>query len=229
FCQGFGKKAFQDGKVVKNEGWFNLSRQELQPLDQGEGLCDGHGSATICVEDGFSGGGCLRLEFKPPDDTPQKEPYFRLFECELPLDALRVSYTFKPAAVADDAADDEADLALVLKLREENGQCDLILGSSSIDGTDRISVRRIGENAPENSSDGPRNGWCTRTYLVQHTGCVQPSASVEEIGVQFSNKRRHQCCLLGRLVVERPKSARREPEDLTMAAKRRRLEEPQAS
>lgn len=229
FCQGFGKKAFHDGKVVKNEGWFNLSRQELQPLDQGQGLCDGYGSATICVEDGFSGGGCLRLEFKPLDDTPEKEPYFRLFECELPLEALRVSYTFKPAAVEDDAADDGADLVLVLKLREENGRCDLILGSSSIDGTDRISVRRISENAPENCSDSPHNGWCTRTYLVQHTGCVQPSSSVEEIGVQFPNKRRHQCYLLGRLVVERPKSARREPEDLTMAAKRRRLEEPQAS
>lgn len=88
--------------------------------------------------------------------------YSRLFECELPLEALRVSYTFKPTVVADDAADDGADLVLVLKLREENGRCDLILGSSSIDGTDRISVRRISENAPENCSDSPHNGWCTR-------------------------------------------------------------------
>lgn len=229
FCQGFGKRRFQNGKVVKDEGWFNLSRQELQPLNQGQALCNGYGSALVCIEDGFSGGGCLRLEFKPGEDTSKQEPYFRLFECELPVETLRVSYSFKPEADSDGADDGKADLAVVLKLKEENGRCDLVLGSSCIDTTDQVSIRRIAEDGPENaSSDGPHSGWITRTYLVQDMRGGQPPTSLEEIGVRFA-KKQHQRCLLGRLVVERPDALKRQPEDLTTGAKRRRLNESVAS
>ncbi|KAL1450282.1 hypothetical protein MTO96_028032 [Rhipicephalus appendiculatus] len=96
FCQGFGTSLYKDGKAIKPAAWFNLSKQELQPRDQGILLCGGGGTAMLDTSVSYNGGGCLRLEYDPKRAPWSKViPYYRLFGFDLPLDSLHVSCTYK--------------------------------------------------------------------------------------------------------------------------------------
>lgn len=54
-CQGFGYKLFESGKLVSDDGWFDLSRQNLQMM-----FCrkyDGR-RVDVCTDDAYHGGSC---------------------------------------------------------------------------------------------------------------------------------------------------------------------------
>ncbi|CAN8002203.1 unnamed protein product [Ixodes hexagonus] len=229
FCQGFGKREFQNGKVVKDGGWFNLSRQELQPLDQGRALCNGYGSAVVCVEDGFFGGGCLRLEFTPGDDPSQQEPYFRCPSRRTIFKAGSCSCAFLLCSASSELkAHTKPEGLSSITVDERHVAFDFIPPGSTILASFGCSrVYNAGSRARDNGIPCPRWSPCPQTYLVQDMHTHPSSASLEEIGVQFV-KRHHQRCLLGRLAVERPDVVGPQPEDLAVGGKRRRLEEPQA-
>ncbi|KAH7943252.1 hypothetical protein HPB52_006571 [Rhipicephalus sanguineus] len=86
FCQGFGTRVFEDGKLRKlGHMWFNLHKQQLQPRDQGNTLCSTCCSVKLHAEDAYNGGGCLRILFKPNPNQSDVKPYVRKYE----LDDLR--------------------------------------------------------------------------------------------------------------------------------------------
>ncbi|KAL3178760.1 hypothetical protein MRX96_009439 [Rhipicephalus microplus] len=142
FCQGFGSKAFEEGQAIQNlpksnspgqcfdccssqlgRVWFNLHKQQMQPRDQGNTLCNSCCSVKIHLEDAYNGGGCLRVLFKPNRNRPDTKPYVRLFGCDFPLAPLVVSYTFKNISVNSTAGQ---DIAIVLKARSGAGEAEEI-------------------------------------------------------------------------------------------------------
>lgn len=93
FCQGFGKKLFEKGFMIKNEPWFNLSRQELIP-----GCHKFIPKKSIFTEDAFNGGSCLRLSFPNSANGGHfSEPVIKCHLQILPSSpCILVSFTFKP-------------------------------------------------------------------------------------------------------------------------------------
>ncbi|KAK8770533.1 hypothetical protein V5799_013002, partial [Amblyomma americanum] len=203
FCQGFGYKLYREGQVVKPSAWFNLSKQQLQPRDQGSSLCGGNGSAMVHTAEAYDGGGCLWLQFNP-NRVPLSnvEPYFRLFGCDFPLGSLTVSYTYKnkdPCSLAGQ------DFALTLKVRRAAGKTEVLsLGTT-------IAVPPHGNYMVEfdittnaDGDPGPaKHLWTTRTYRVKDNMKGVGGAIVEEIGVTLGLNKLGSF-LLGELVVERP-------------------------
>ncbi|KAH7985806.1 hypothetical protein HPB52_025390 [Rhipicephalus sanguineus] len=127
FCQGFGSKVFADGQAshcrlmppVGNRVWFDLHKQQLQPRDQGNTLCDSCCSVKLHLDDAYNGGGSLRVFFKPNRKRPDTKPYIRLFGCDFPLGPLAVSYTFKNISLSSTVGQ---DIAIVLKARNAAGR-----------------------------------------------------------------------------------------------------------
>lgn len=94
FCQGFGKKLFERGMIVRDEPWFNLSRQALVPG------CRRFIPKKIFTDDAFDGGSCLRLSpTSVADGGHFSEPVIKChLQIPIPgsLKILLVSLTFKP-------------------------------------------------------------------------------------------------------------------------------------
>ncbi|XP_077491887.1 cytosolic endo-beta-N-acetylglucosaminidase-like [Amblyomma americanum] len=203
FCQGFGNSRFSAGVKESTRTWFNLSKQQLQPRDQGNRLCSTCGSATVYLDDAYNGGSCLRLLFRANERHPNEEPYFRLFSCDFPVGSLTISYTFKP--VRDETSAGQ-DLALILKAKTGAGEAEeLSLGSmvTQPDGNNYV-LRRELSGIPDVSSDASTAKWVTRKYYVEDKRGVQ-GATLDEIGVRlFCAGPNANVCLLGQLDVKRP-------------------------
>ncbi|XP_064478947.1 LOW QUALITY PROTEIN: cytosolic endo-beta-N-acetylglucosaminidase-like [Ornithodoros turicata] len=158
FCQGFGRKMFEAGKIVSNEPWFNLSKQQLQPVCQSLNDETGKRQVDVCTEDAFYGGGSLRIHF-----SPRESSQFRLFSCNVSInDNLRVCYTLKPL---DTAKEDNIFLVLVLK-DKENCKRRLLLGSA--DGHDRQPrEENVTVVLGNRKTEEIHNGWITRNYVLR--------------------------------------------------------------
>lgn len=89
FCQGFGKKLFEKGLIVRDSPWFNLSRQGLVPGSYR------FNPEKIFTDDAFDGGSCLRLfPSLSADGGHFSEP---VIKCHLQIPgSVLVSLTFKP-------------------------------------------------------------------------------------------------------------------------------------
>ncbi|KAH6943193.1 hypothetical protein HPB50_017150 [Hyalomma asiaticum] len=162
FCQGFGASLYKQGLDVRSAPWFNLSRQQLQPRDQGRKLCGGGGSAMVHTLDSYAGGGCLCLEYDPKEAPGLRiVPYFRLFGFDLPLGSLCVSYTYKSKEQSCPAGH---GINLVLKVKDDAGKTEELSLSSII--TVAQGGNYIVERSVDSSAQGDQgiteNGWLTR-------------------------------------------------------------------
>ncbi|KAL3178755.1 hypothetical protein MRX96_009434 [Rhipicephalus microplus] len=165
FCQGCGTRLYNQGRVVKPAPWFDLSKQQLQPRDQGTNLCGGGGSAILSTATSYTGGGCLYLHYSP-EKAPGSTliPYFRLFGFDLPLGSLCVSYAFK------------------------NKQQGSLAGHDS----EKYIVEREITDSAQGDLSLAQGGWLTRKYHVKEaTG----SALLEEIGISFNANEEIACYL----------------------------------
>ncbi|KAH7944243.1 hypothetical protein HPB52_017580 [Rhipicephalus sanguineus] len=171
FCQGFGYSLYKEGQVVSTRPWFDLSKQQLQPRDQGTWLCQGCG----------------------------------LFDCDFPLGRLAVSYTFKQ--LKEDASM-ENDITLVLRARTGTGERgELQLGIVVVTPDERYAVARdVSLPSFDDSMDTSGYSWVTRRYNIEDLRTATDCAILEEIGISFVSTQAN-VCLLGKLVVERPRSA----------------------
>lgn len=203
FCQGFGTSLYKQGRDVRSAPWFNLSRQQLQPRDQGRKLCGGSGSAMVHTLDSYAGGGCLCLEYDPKE-APRLRivPYFRLFGFDLPLGSLCVSYTYKSKERSCPAGH---GINLVLKVRDDAGKTEELSLSSIITGPPggNYIVERSVDSSAQGDQGVTEHGWLTRKYHVKD---ITDSATLEEIGISF-NSNVEMAFLIGELVVKRPDGA----------------------
>ncbi|XP_075725095.1 cytosolic endo-beta-N-acetylglucosaminidase isoform X2 [Rhipicephalus microplus] len=186
FCQGFGTSLYKNGR-------------ELQPRYQGGKLCGGGGTAMLDTSVSFNGGGCLRLEYDPKLATkPNVVPYFRLFDFNLPLDSLCVSYTYTDKNRGSLAGH---DMSLTLKVREAAGNiAELTLGSLIfVPQSGKYIVERDFTSSTQGDEGQEQRDWWTRKYLVKD---VTGSANLEEIGVSFGANE-SLAFFIGELVVER--------------------------
>ncbi|KAH7943208.1 hypothetical protein HPB52_006520 [Rhipicephalus sanguineus] len=200
FCEGCGTSLYNQGQVVKPAPWFDLSKQQLQPRDQGTNLCGGGGSAILSTMTSYTGGGCLLLKYCPekaPGSTVT--PYFRLFGFDLPLGSLRVSYTFKNEKQGSLAGH---DVNLMLRVRDAAGkEEELSLGSIvAVPHNENYIAEREIANSPQGDLGPIEVGWLTRKYHVEDT---TGSAILEEIGISF-NSNEEMASYIGELVVKRP-------------------------
>ncbi|XP_065066058.1 uncharacterized protein LOC135691973 isoform X2 [Rhopilema esculentum] len=102
FCQGFGKHYFSSGKKLISTSWTHLSCQQLQPSFNDEYFVLGPKKGIeikdigYCIDDGFEGGGCLKIEGDVNTRIQGSRAIFRLFRCGCHLDSpIIVSFTFK--------------------------------------------------------------------------------------------------------------------------------------
>ncbi|XP_075725100.1 cytosolic endo-beta-N-acetylglucosaminidase isoform X2 [Rhipicephalus microplus] len=200
FCQGCGPRLYNQGRVVKPAPWFDLSKQQLQPRDQGTNLCGGGGSAILSTATSYTGGGCLYLHYSP-EKAPGSTliPYFKLFGFDLPLGSLCVSYAFKNKQQGSLAGH---DVNLILRVRDVGGKEDELSLSSVIvvPQSEKYIVEREITDSAQGDLSLAQGGWLTRKYHVKDaTG----SALLEEIGISF-NANEEIACYLGELVVKRP-------------------------
>ncbi|XP_075558083.1 cytosolic endo-beta-N-acetylglucosaminidase-like isoform X1 [Dermacentor variabilis] len=207
FCQGFGKHTFADGQRESSRAWFNLHKQQLQPRDQGNALCDTCCSVKLHTDDAYNGGGCLRVLFKRNRRFPDAKPYIRLFGCEFPLGSLAVSYTFKNISSCIKVGQ---DIALVLKAKNVAGETEEIFLGLTVglpDG-DNYTVTQEIIKLPDASQAVPGTYWLTRKYLLEDLRGAG-GAILEEIGLHFfCIGTEANVCLLGQLDVKRPAVAK---------------------
>ncbi|KAL3178757.1 hypothetical protein MRX96_009436 [Rhipicephalus microplus] len=183
--------------------WFNLHKQQLQPRDQGNALCNSCCSVKLHLEEAYNGGGCLRVLFKPNRNDPDIKPYIRLFGCDFPLGPLEVSYTFKNISFTSSVGQ---DIAIVLKAKSVAGEAEEIyLGmTAGLPRGDNYTVRREIIRRLESDEDDPRTCWLTRKYQLEDLRGAD-GAILEEIGLHFfCADRETNVCLLGQLDVRRP-------------------------
>ncbi|KAK4291410.1 hypothetical protein Pmani_035760 [Petrolisthes manimaculis] len=86
FCQGYGHAIYDEGKMVKNGKWHNLSKQRLQPIlwQEGRGV-----KLNLVTSDAYKGGGSLGIVVMIPKEI-------RLFVCGLKWkESLLVSVWYK--------------------------------------------------------------------------------------------------------------------------------------
>ncbi|XP_075558087.1 cytosolic endo-beta-N-acetylglucosaminidase-like isoform X1 [Dermacentor variabilis] len=207
FCQGFGKQAFAAGQRVSSRAWFNLHKQQLQPRDQGNTLCDTCCSVKLHTDDAYSGGGSLRVLFKRNRNFPDAKPYIRLFGCEFPLGSLAVSYTFKNVSSCITVGQ---DIALVLKAKNVAGETEeIFLGmTAGLPRGDNYTVTREIIRWPETPTDVPGSHWLTRKYVLEDLRGAG-GVILEEIGLHFfCVETEANVCLLGQLDVTRPAGAK---------------------
>ncbi|KAL1474810.1 hypothetical protein MTO96_020455 [Rhipicephalus appendiculatus] len=206
FCQGFGSKLFADGQRIASRAWFNLHKQQLQPRDQGNMLCDSCCSAKVYLDEAYNGGGCLRLLFKPNRKNPDVKPYIRLFGCDFPLGPLAVSYTFKNISFSSTVGQ---DIAILLKARSAAGETEEIyLGLTvGLPEGDKYTVTQEIVGKPEDDTEEPETSWLTRKYQLEDLRGAD-GAVLEEIGLYFfCVEGEPNACLLGQLDVRRPDDA----------------------
>lgn len=193
FCQGFGEKRYHNGKVVSQFPWFNLAKQQLQPRDQGTTLCKGCCSATVDTTVAYNGGGCLRLQFEPKNADVR--PYFRLFGCDLPLGAARVSYAIK----RQDTDPIHCDAMVVLKVRRADGEEEEIRLGLRADVPDKLRYAAVRDRPSSPGKDISKDQWTIRKYVVRD---FSGDARLEEIGAVMTSGAAS-CSLLGEIAVER--------------------------
>ncbi|KAL1474854.1 hypothetical protein MTO96_020496 [Rhipicephalus appendiculatus] len=201
FCQGFGSTVFEDGQQRKlGRAWFNLHKQQLQPRDQGNTLCNSCCSVKLHLEEAYNGGGCLRVLFKPNPSHPDVKPYVRLFGCDFPLGPLAVSYTFKHVSLRSSVGQ---DIAIVLKARSAAGEAEEIyLGMTpGLPQGDNYTVNRKIVRTPDDDADELGTRW--KYQLEDLRGA--DGANLEEIGLHFIFvDGEANVWLLGQLDVRRP-------------------------
>ncbi|KAL1450280.1 hypothetical protein MTO96_028030 [Rhipicephalus appendiculatus] len=186
--------------------WFNLHKQQLQPRDQGNALCNSCCSVKLHLEEAYNGGGCLRVLFKPNRNDPDVKPYIRLFGCDFPLGPLAVSYTFKNISFTSSVGQ---DIAIVLKARSAAGETEEIyLGmTAGLPEGDNYTVSREIIRRLEGDEENPRTCWLTRKYQLEDLRGAD-GAILEEIGLHFfCTEKETNVCLLGQLDVKRPAEA----------------------
>ncbi|KAL1455783.1 hypothetical protein MTO96_043628, partial [Rhipicephalus appendiculatus] len=180
FCQGCGTSLYNQGKVVKPAPWFDLSKQQLQPKDQGTNLCGGGGWAILSTLNLLHWRRLPLLLHYSPEKAPGSTaiPYFRLFGFDLPLGSLCVSYAFKNKKQGSLAGH---DVNLIIR-------------------SEKYIVEREIANSAQGDLGLTQGGWLTRKYHVKDsTG----SAVLEEMGISF-NCNEDVACYIGELVVKRP-------------------------
>lgn len=181
FCPGFGKSMFRQGKVIGKKPWFNLGLQQPQPTYHYMQASPHEGCATICVDEAYSGGGCLQLRGVYKKSVSQIFGIFKsCFELQQPC---IISYTFKPVFPQG------ANLTLVLNISSSGRSYCLYLsgkeegdkgGGQSVESSYNDQVQsqlskvmypatetelsRIPQGSVPPSSKG--DGWITRTYIL---------------------------------------------------------------
>ena len=201
FCMGSGKKTYLHGlpkaltktsdvtkveeegdKANESEGFFNLSRQSLQPS------VPLHNIATRCYDDAFNGGSCLRIS--------QCDQSFRLFATDLKITrgGIVVGYALKL-----DPRNGEFDCILRICTGNNARDCYIFLG----DYYDSISIQRgrcyispfksqyndllnglpdCGQIPKEMSIyENQANGWRVRYYVLQ----IDTPIQIKDVGVLY--------------------------------------------
>ncbi|KAK9500301.1 hypothetical protein O3M35_001587 [Rhynocoris fuscipes] len=160
FCLGRGKKFFINGKLEKEEPWYDLTRQDYQI----SGLIGAHGLVDSCLvyyeEDGFNGGGCLLIR-KSPSETGKAQHVDRLFVCDFPTrkgDKLIFSIITKPLLV-----NTNPKLYIIVSLEENN--------------MDKSVCLEVNKSDEGKTGDENLNGWARCEYILE-----PPTGRVFEIG-----------------------------------------------
>ncbi|KAH6943196.1 hypothetical protein HPB50_017153 [Hyalomma asiaticum] len=190
-------------KPVLGHAWFNLSKQQLQPRDQGNSLCESCCSVTLHLKDAYDGGGSLRVLFRRNHKHPDAKPYIRLFGCDFPLGPLSVSYTYKNVSICSLVGQ---DIAIVLKARNVAGETEEIyLGlMAAVPDGDNYIVTRETDRRSEGSAEDSETCWHTRKYQLEDLRGAD-GAVLEEIGLRFFCINMEPIvCLLGKLDIRRP-------------------------
>ncbi|RXG58042.1 Cytosolic endo-beta-N-acetylglucosaminidase [Armadillidium vulgare] len=60
FCQGFGHNMYRNGKVLNDGKWFNLMKQQIQPIWE-EVFRLSSNRTSITTNEAYSGGSCLSV------------------------------------------------------------------------------------------------------------------------------------------------------------------------
>ncbi|KAH7944095.1 hypothetical protein HPB52_015475 [Rhipicephalus sanguineus] len=120
--------------------WFNLHKQQLQPRDQSNTLCNSCCSVKVHLEEAYNGGGCLRVLFKPNRNDPAIKHYIR--------------YTFKNISFTSSVGQ---DIAIVLKARSAAGETEEIyLGmTAGLPEGDNYTVSREIIKSLEDATEDP--------------------------------------------------------------------------
>lgn len=196
FCMGSGKKTYINGlpkatttisgqegdNISTPEGFFNLSRQSLQPS------VPLHNLVTRYYEDAFNGGSCLRIN--------QCDASFRIFATDFKMvrGGAVCAYAYKL-----DPRNGEFDCILRFCTGNNARDCYIFLG----DYYDTVSIQRGRcyispfksqyndllsglpdcPQIPKNMAihENQSNGWRVRYYVLQFDGAIQ----IKDIGVLY--------------------------------------------
>ncbi|KAK8735429.1 hypothetical protein OTU49_005386 [Cherax quadricarinatus] len=178
FCQGFGSKHFLRGKIEGSNPWYDLSKQQYQPLWSQE-----QGSATMTLEttEAFTGGGCLRLTTVSPSTV-------RLFVCGISWRvALIVSLCYKwcgpvvpfslelhlgPATVTSDTPVTQRIVTLICENNsgklEDNAHIEEnenLASGNSLESTEQVMTEN--PDQPPMVVDTEENGWTIRSFSIK--------------------------------------------------------------
>ncbi|XP_059482677.1 cytosolic endo-beta-N-acetylglucosaminidase isoform X2 [Neocloeon triangulifer] len=180
FCQGYGKKSYDHGKVKSDQPWHNLSLQMPQPCLPicVEDVCDLPGGDAEnkpeikmikfsgCVrhwsKDAYHGGGCLLLKRPQNIQAFGQIIFHKLFLCSLevgPTDSLRVYYAVK-SPKEDKVCPQDLALGILCQDKEGGHLKDEYFGS--------VNGLAIRENTVELIKDeyDEETGWTLRQYLL---------------------------------------------------------------
>ncbi|XP_052824294.1 cytosolic endo-beta-N-acetylglucosaminidase isoform X2 [Octopus bimaculoides] len=163
FCHGYGHKYFLNGKCLSNKEWISIGMQQIQQVQTSLSFND-EVFSQMYQEDGFIGGGCLKI-LKP---VPGSQSYMcSIFHCNVTVNKkLLVSYCVKP--LIEPIRQESLQLTFT---RKDGKQTKVIFVAGShyypVE-LQKSEVKRILENAdicllPENGS----NGWKQHYFLVE--------------------------------------------------------------
>lgn len=218
FCPGFGKHMFRQGKVIGKKTWFNLSLQQPQPTYHYMQASPHEGCTTVCIDEAYSGGGCLKLRGVYKKSVPQ---IFGIFKCCFELEqSCIITYTFKPVFPQG------ADVTLVLNiLSAGNSYCLHLAGKAEDDkGDDQLEGSphsdQVHGHLPKtvypakemellgilNGSVPPPSegdGWITRTYILPISNFIHHVIEGVDacISCPSTNDGSHYSILLGNFVI----------------------------
>ncbi|XP_064610247.1 cytosolic endo-beta-N-acetylglucosaminidase-like [Liolophura sinensis] len=212
FCQGFGKAYFLNGQKMSAKPWFNLGLQSLQLPEgceefKGDNLAHKQANvvvASLCTENAFRGGSCLRLDCHMTDARCSK--CYNLFQTNIELaESIIVSLSWKSETT-------DCEVFLEMSMRKGNVQqtfnlvplsqsrekpttmeSDVVLCHPLSSEQLQVILPVLGKCQPE------KDGWKTSYFLFN-----KPDAKtvIESVGVGIQSiEGGHVAALLGMLQI----------------------------
>ncbi|KAB7502689.1 Cytosolic endo-beta-N-acetylglucosaminidase [Armadillidium nasatum] len=164
FCQGFGHNMFRNGKVLNDGKWFNLMKQQIQPIWE-EVFRSSSNRTSITTNEAYNGGSCLSVWV---DELTK----IKLLVCQISITNITeftfayqcrgtikyVAFTFSHK-VTSECGDDEREVIMVAEKTEEKGE--------------GAQVDDLASTILSPNSKDEKNSWSIRTFLLPViSGCL---------------------------------------------------------